>query len=60
MEVKRYRIEIRTPATLVYYLSEYDMEHAIESALSAPFQEWTVGDFDEPKYEDIIAEETRL
>jgi hypothetical protein len=60
MEVKGYRVTIRVPATLVYYVSEYDVEHAIDLAIDAPYQEWEVSEFDTPKYGDIIAEETRL
>ena len=60
MEIKRYRIEIRTPATLIYYVSEYDIDTAMSLALDAPYQEWEVSEFDMPKHEDVIAEETRL
>jgi hypothetical protein len=60
MEVKGYRVTIRVPATLVYYVSEYDVNHAIDLAIDAPYKEWEVSEFDTPKYEDIIAEETRL
>jgi hypothetical protein len=60
MEVKGYRITIRTPATLIYYVSEYDIDTAMSLALDAPYQEWEVSEFDMPKHEDVIAEETRL
>jgi hypothetical protein len=60
MEVKGYRIEVRTSATLIYYVSEYDIQTAISLALDAPYNEWEVSEFDMPKYEDVIAEETRL
>ena len=60
MEIKRYRIEVRTPATLIYYVSEYDIDTAMSLALDAPYQEWEVSEFDMPRHEDVIAEETRL
>jgi hypothetical protein len=60
MELNKYRITIRTTATLVYYLSEYDMDKAIDMALEAPYREWEVSEFDEVWREDVIAEETRL
>ena len=60
MEVKKYRIEIRTSATLIYYISEYDMDTAIGLALEAPYREWEVSEFDMPADTDVIAEETRL
>jgi hypothetical protein len=60
MEVKQYRIEIRTSATLIYYVSEYDIHTAIGLALEAPYSEWQVSEFDMPADSDVIAEETRL
>lgn len=60
MELNKYRITIRTTATLVYYLSEYDMDVAINYALEAPYREWEVSEFDKPSREDVIADETRL
>lgn len=60
MDIKRYRITISTPATLVYYVAEYDIDKAIDLALDAPYREWEVSEFTEPVYGDIIAEETRL
>ena len=60
MEIKRYRIEVRTPATLIYYVSEYDIDTAIGLALEAPYNEWEVSEFDMPADTDVIAEETRL
>jgi hypothetical protein len=60
MEVKKYRIEIRTSATLIYYISEYDIHTAIGLALEAPYREWEVSEFDMPADADVIAEETRL
>ena len=60
MELKGYRIMIKTPATLVYYVSEYDIDTAIGLALEAPYSEWQVSEFDMPADSDIDAEETRL
>jgi hypothetical protein len=60
MEAKRYRVEVRTRATLVYYVVEYDIDAAISLALDAPYREWEVSEFDMPEYGDVIAEETRL
>ena len=60
MDIKRYRITISTPATLVYYVTEYDIDKAIDLALDAPYREWEVSEFTEPIYGDIIAEETRF
>ena len=57
MEIKRYRIEIRTSATLIYYISEYDIHTAIGLALEAPYREWEVSEFDMPTGADVIAEE---
>ena len=59
MELNKYRVTIRTTATLVYYLSEYDMDVAIGHALEAPFEEWQVSDFDMPNDNDIDATEIR-
>ena len=60
MDMKRYRITINTPATLVYYVAEYDIDKAIELALDAPYREWEVSEFGEVWLEDVFAEETRL
>ena len=60
MELKGYRIMIKTPATLVYYISEYDIHKATELALEAPYSEWQVSEFDMPADSNIDAEETRL
>jgi hypothetical protein len=60
MEAKRYRVEINTNATLVYYVVEYDIDNAIELAMNAPYKEWHVSEFQTPPNEEIIAEETRL
>jgi hypothetical protein len=57
MEVKQYKITIKTPAELVYYVSEYDIDRAIELAIDAPYREWEVSDFDMPAGKDVIAEE---
>ena len=51
---------IKTPATLVYYISEYDIHKATELALEAPYSEWQVSEFDMPADSNIDAEETRL
>lgn len=60
MDMKRYRITISTPATLVYYVAEYDIDKAIDLALDAPYGEWEVSEFASVWLEDVIAEETRL
>lgn len=57
MEVKQYKITIKTPTTLVYYVSEYDINTAIELAIEAPYNEWEVSEFDMPTGADVIAEE---
>jgi len=55
--MNRYRITIKTQAELVYYVSEYDIDRAIELAIDAPYQEWIVSEFDMPQGKDVIAEE---
>ena len=57
MEIKQYKITIKTPAELVYYVSEYDIDTAINLAIEAPYQEWEVSEFDMPTGADVIAEE---
>lgn len=57
MEVKQYKITIKAPTTLVYYVSEYDINKAIELAIDAPYNEWEVSEFDMPKGSDVQAEE---
>jgi hypothetical protein len=57
MEIKQYKITIKTPAELVYYVSEYDIDTAINLAIDAPYKEWEVSDFDMPSGKDVIAEE---
>lgn len=57
MESKQYRITIKTPATLVYYVSEYDIHKAIDLAIEAPYQEWEVSEFDMPLGSDVDAQE---
>jgi len=57
MEVKQYKITIKVPAELVYYVSEYEIDRAIELAIDAPYREWEVSDFDMPTGKDVIAEE---
>ncbi len=57
MEIKQYKITIKTPTELVYYVSEYDIDRAIELAIDAPYREWEVSDFDMPAGKDVIAEE---
>jgi len=44
-------------ATLVYYVSEYDIDTAINLAIEAPYQEWEVSEFDMPLGTDVEAEE---
>jgi len=53
MELKQYKVTIKTPATLVYYVSEYDIDNAIELAMDAPYSEWEVSDFQTPLNDDI-------
>ena len=60
MNTNNYKITIKTTATLVYYVSEYDIDTAIGLALDAPYNEWEVSEFDMPADTDVIAEETRL
>jgi len=55
--LNNYKITIKTTATLVYYVSEYDIDRAIELAIDAPYREWEVSDFDMPLGSDVIAEE---
>jgi hypothetical protein len=58
MEAKQYRVKVNAVrATLVYYISEYDIEAAINQAIEAPFKEWEVYDFDMPLGTDVEAEE---
>ena len=58
MEAKQYRIKVNAVrATLVYYVSEYDINTAIDLAIEAPFKEWEVYDFDMPLGTDVEAEE---
>jgi hypothetical protein len=52
MELNKYRITIRTTATLVYYLSEYDMDVAIGLCTrSTIIEEWEVSEFDDAAIE---------
>lgn len=57
MEIKQYKITIKTPAELVYYVSEYDIDTAINLAIDAPYKEWEVSDFDMPSGDNVVAEE---
>jgi hypothetical protein len=57
VEIKQYKITIKTPAELVYYVSEYVIDTAINLAIDAPYKEWEVSDFDMPSGKDVIAEE---
>ncbi len=57
MNLTNYRITIKTTATLVYYVSEYDIDRAIELAIDAPYREWEVSEFDMPTGANVIAEE---
>jgi len=57
MNLNNYKITIKTTATLVYHISEYDIDRAIELAIDAPYREWEVSEFDMPTGADVIAEE---
>jgi hypothetical protein len=57
VEIKQYRVTIKTPAELVYYVSEYDAEAAVNLAIDAPFREWEVSDFEMPLGSDVNIEE---
>jgi len=58
VEAKQYRIKVNAVrATLVYYVSEYDIDTAINLAIEAPYQEWEVSEFDMPLGTDVEAEE---
>lgn len=57
MNTNNYKITIKTQAELVYYVSEYDIDRAIELAIDAPYKEWQVSEFDMPTGADVIAEE---
>jgi len=57
MNTNNYKITIKTQAELVYYVSEYDIDRAIELAIDAPYEEWEVSDFDMPQGKDVVAEE---
>jgi hypothetical protein len=57
--MSNYKITIKANAELVYYISSDDIDVAVEHALGAPYQEWQVSEFQTPKDEDVIVEETR-
>jgi hypothetical protein len=58
VEAKQYRVKVNAVrATLVYYISEYDIEAAINQAIEAPYQEWEVSEFDMPLGTNVEAEE---
>ena len=58
MEIKQYKITVyAVRATLVYYVSEYDIDTAINLAIEAPYREWEVSEFDMPLGTDVEAEE---
>ena len=57
MNLNNYKITIKTTATLVYHISEYDIDRAIELAIDAPYREWEVSEFDMPIGTDVEAEE---
>jgi hypothetical protein len=57
VEIKQYKITIKTRAELVYYVSEYDIDTAINLAIDAPYKEWEVSEFDMPLGTDVEAEE---
>ena len=42
MNTNNYKISINVRAELVYYVSEYDIDRAIELAIDAPYKEWEV------------------
>jgi len=57
MEIKQYKVTIKTPAELVYYVSEYDAESAVNLAIDAPFREWEVSDFEMPLGSEVDIKE---
>jgi hypothetical protein len=58
VEIKQYKITVNAVrATLVYYVSEYDIDTAINLAIEAPYREWEVSEFDMPLGTDVEAEE---
>ena len=57
MDKRQYRIAIKVPAELVYYVSEYDTDNALELALDAPYKEWEVSYFNMPLNKDAQIEE---
>jgi len=57
MNTNNYKISINVRAELVYYVSEYDIDRAIELAIDAPYKEWEVSYFDMPTGADVQAEE---
>jgi hypothetical protein len=57
MEINQYKITIKTNAELVYYISAYDIDTAINLAVEAPYQEWEVSEFVMPTGADVEAEE---
>lgn len=57
MNTNNYKITIKTQAELVYYVSEYDIDRAIELAIDAPYKEWEVSYFDMPTGTNVQAEE---
>lgn len=57
MNTNNYKISINVRAELVYYVSEYDIDRAIELAIDAPYKEWEVSYFDMPTGTDVHAEE---
>jgi hypothetical protein len=57
MEINQYKITIKTNAELVYYISAYDEDTAINQAIEAPYKEWEVSEFDMPTGADVEAKE---
>jgi hypothetical protein len=55
MNLNNYRITIKTTATLIYHISEYDIDRAVELAIDAPYREWEVSEFDPPMGSDVVA-----
>jgi hypothetical protein len=58
VEIKQYKVTVNAiRSTLVYYISAYDIEEAINQAVEAPYKEWEVSEFDMPLGADVEAEE---
>jgi hypothetical protein len=58
MEINQYKITLNAVrSTLVYYISAYDIDTAINQAIEAPYKEWEVSEFDMPTGTDVEAKE---